>query len=88
MHLTCTICADAYPWHRACDQAHEGVCHWCWVNNLTGGYDSMPHPAPREVPVPWLSERELAAVSAYVRHVQAVCGTGPLVDLVVTEEDP
>ena len=84
--LVCAICSEDYPYHRPCDQAHPDLCHWCAAHNLTGGYDSVPHPAPRETPGHWLSRRELAAVSAYMRHVVAVTGTGPLTDLLVTED--
>lgn len=88
-YSTCSICSDKLDYDRACDQAHQGVCHWCAAANLPQeGYEAREHyrapPPPRVLPA--LTPREQAAVAAYVRHVQAVCGTGPLVDL-VTEED-
>lgn len=84
--LPCTICSTLFPYARACDQAHQGVCHSCASLNFSyATLDNVPHPAPREVPVPWLSRRELAAVAAYQRRVLALAGTRSLAQL-VTEE--
>lgn len=47
--MTCTICGTGYPWHRACDQSHAGVCHWCAMLNWSGTpLDNPAHEAPAE----------------------------------------
>lgn len=85
MALTCSICAETLAFHRPCDQAHEGVCHDCFSLNLLSGLDAREHPAPQAPPV--LSPRAQRAVAAYVQHVLAATGTGPLADLLVMEEE-
>lgn len=80
----CTICGLRFLHAYHCHQTHPDHCHDCYARNLYGGFDAREHPAPRALPA--LTPRAQAAVAAYVRHVQSVCGTGPLVDIVT--EDP
>lgn len=86
--LPCTICSTPFAYARACDQAHPGVCHWCAEANFSGHpLDNSVHPAPRETPPLALTQRELAAVSAYQRRVLALVGPLPLAGLLLPEED-
>jgi len=69
--LVCSICADPYPWHRACDQSHAGLCHSCAVLNFgSTPTDNPPHPAPMET-VPHLTAyaRRVLQQVPEVRHV-------------------
>lgn len=84
--MHCTICGAAYPYARACDQAHEGLCHSCAVlNGLPGGVDRQPHPAPPAPPA--LTPRESQAVQAYQLLMLALLDPQALLRL-LTEEAP
>ena len=77
--LTCAICEHPFPFHRPCDQTHEGVCHDCASRNFHGNpLDYRAHEAPREPPT--LTTRAQAAVAAYQAHVVRVMGAAPLVE--------
>jgi hypothetical protein len=43
----CSICSDALPYVRTCEQAHAGFCHDCWRLSLSGNpLESRGHAAP------------------------------------------
>jgi hypothetical protein len=67
----CSVCGSPFPYARACDQAHTGVCHDCATRNFPAAYlanaehpahrDSVPRPRPvpdamPERHYPWLEE--------------------------------
>lgn len=80
--LPCAICAGPLSHAGPCLEAHPDHCHSCHQLNLRQGLDSREHRLP---PPPALTPRDLAAVVAYQRHVEAVVGTGPRADLVTGE---
>lgn len=85
-YSTCAICADKLYYDRHCAQSHPDICHSCAELNWSGTtLDNPRHPTPQAPPV--LSPRAQRAVAAYVQHVLAATGTGPLADLLVMEEE-
>lgn len=70
--LVCAICGSALGVASPCRTTHPDHCHGCASLNLSSGWETQPHPAPRETPLLALTQRELAAVSAYQRRVLAL----------------
>jgi hypothetical protein len=82
MSLICSICSCAFPFHRACDQSHTGVCHACAELNWSGALlDNPAHdaPPPPALPPPVcevLDAATAAALDAYAAHVQRTEAAG------------
>ena len=82
----CGICGAPLQLTAACRAVHEEHCHDCYRLSLAGGTPER-HAHQRPAPSVVLSSADVQALVRYQQHVQAVTGTGPLVDL-VTEEGP